>query len=61
MEKERLTLREVKRKFIKNRTPTEVKRKIYLFLLVVERQILGVDVHTSPSSGMYGFIWANNT
>ena len=44
--------REVKRKFIRNGTPTEVKRKIYLFLLAVEREILGIDFHLT----IFGYV-----
>ena len=44
MEKERLTPRAVKIKFIRNGTPTEMKRKIYWFLLVV-REMRGIDFH----------------
>lgn len=52
MEKERLKPRDVKRKFIRNGTPTEVKRKINWFLLVV-REILGIDFHLT----IFGYVW----
>lgn len=51
MEKERLKPRDVKRKFIRNGTPTEVKRKINWFLLVVG-EILGIDFHLT----IFGYV-----
>ena len=57
MEKERLKPRDVKKKIIRNGTPTEVKRKINWFLLVV-REILGIHFHLTIFG--YGFIWVNN-